>query len=97
MKKSDKINIIKSAILKGEHPEPPEPDRFKPTGVMVLILPEPEIKLLFILKADLAGYPWANQMAFPGGHKDKNDKTTKNTGYNPHKYSSEEKVCHPFG
>ena len=79
MQNSDKINIIKSAILKGEHPEPPEPGRFKPTGVMVLILPEPEIKLLFILKADLAGYPWANQMAFPGGHKDKNDKTTKNT------------------
>jgi peroxisomal coenzyme A diphosphatase NUDT7 len=38
-----------------------------------------DIKLLFILKADVAGYPWANQMAFPGGHKDKQDKTTRDT------------------
>jgi peroxisomal coenzyme A diphosphatase NUDT7 len=28
---------------------------------------------LFIQKADVAGYPWRNQMAFPGGHVDKTD------------------------
>jgi 8-oxo-dGTP pyrophosphatase MutT (NUDIX family) len=30
-------------------------------------------KLLFIQKADVAGYPWRNQMAFPGGHVDEAD------------------------
>jgi peroxisomal coenzyme A diphosphatase NUDT7 len=73
------ITIIKSAILESTHPDPPEQGKFQPTGVMVLLLPEPEIRLLFILKADIEGYPWANQMAFPGGHKDKEDKTTKDT------------------
>lgn len=52
---------------------------FDPTSVMALFFFEQEIKLLFIQKADVKGYPWANQMAFPGGHKDKTDLTTKQT------------------
>jgi len=71
--------MIKSAVLEAKHPGPPEMDRFQPTGVMILLVPEPEIKLLFILKADVKGYPWANQMAFPGGHKDEKDLSTRDT------------------
>jgi 8-oxo-dGTP pyrophosphatase MutT (NUDIX family) len=36
-------------------------------------------KLLFIQKADVAGYPWRNQMAFPGGHVDDTDDTPLET------------------
>jgi 8-oxo-dGTP pyrophosphatase MutT (NUDIX family) len=35
--------------------------------------------LLFIQKADVAGYPWRNQMAFPGGHVDDTDESSLET------------------
>lgn len=63
-----------------EHPSPPDPDRYDPTAVMALFLfnrATPE--LLFIQKADVAGYPWRNQMAFPGGHVDDTDQTPLET------------------
>ena len=50
------------------------------TSVIALfIFTKNQTKLLFIQKADIKGYPWRNQMAFPGGHKDKNDIDTKQT------------------
>jgi 8-oxo-dGTP pyrophosphatase MutT (NUDIX family) len=47
---------------------------YDPTAVMALFLFNQTIpELLFIQKADVAGYPWRNQMAFPGGHVDDSD------------------------
>jgi 8-oxo-dGTP pyrophosphatase MutT (NUDIX family) len=46
---------------------------------MALFILKKEIELLFIQKADVKGYPWANQMAFPGGHMDRTDRDTKET------------------
>ena len=65
--------IIRSAIQNTPHPEPPDYDLFQPTSVIALFILSCEVELLFIQKADVEGYPWANQMAFPGGHKDKED------------------------
>ena len=79
MDKDKWINNIRSAVQKGTHPGPPEDDLFVPTSVIVLFIFNQEIELLFIQKADVKGYPWANQMAFPGGHKDKKDFSTKDT------------------
>lgn len=79
MDKDKCISIIRSAVKKGPHPGPPEEDLFQPTSVMALFILSEEIELLFIQKADVKGYPWANQMAFPGGHKDKKDVSTKDT------------------
>ena len=79
MDKDKCINTIRSAVQKGAHPGPPEDDLFVPTSVIVLFIFNQEIELLFIQKADVKGYPWANQMAFPGGHKDKKDLSTKDT------------------
>lgn len=73
------IETIFSAIRQGHHPSPPHPGLFDPTSVMALFSTDPEIKLLFIQKADVKGYAWANQMAFPGGHQDKTDSTTLDT------------------
>ena len=75
----NKFERIKLVIQNGFHPQRTRGDFFDPTSVMALFFYEQEIKLLFIQKADTKGYPWANQMAFPGGHKDEADQTTKQT------------------
>jgi 8-oxo-dGTP pyrophosphatase MutT (NUDIX family) len=65
---------IRHTLENAEHPSPPDPDRYEPTAVMALFLFNQNIpELLFIQKADVAGYPWRNQMAFPGGHVDDTD------------------------
>lgn len=64
------ISTLKSAV----HPPPPDLNMYDPTAVMALFLFNQTIpELLFIQKADVAGYPWRNQMAFPGGHVDDSD------------------------
>jgi len=70
---------ICAAVENAEHPLPPPPGMFDPTSVMALFMVEPEIRLLFIRKADTKTYTWANQMAFPGGHKEKTDASTRHT------------------
>ena len=79
MDKKECTTIISSAIKKRSHPGPPDYDLFQPTSVMILFVFRKEIELLFIQKADKEGYPWANQMAFPGGHKDKEDLCSQDT------------------
>jgi 8-oxo-dGTP pyrophosphatase MutT (NUDIX family) len=79
MDKDTCINRIRSAIQNGSHPGPPESDLFQPTSVIALFIFNTKVELLFIQKADIKGYPWRNQMAFPGGHKDKTDLSTRDT------------------
>jgi peroxisomal coenzyme A diphosphatase NUDT7 len=68
------IYQIRSALDRAVHPSPPDPERFESTAVIALLLCHAKsMDLLFIQKADVAGYPWRNQMAFPGGHVDKTD------------------------
>ncbi|MCP3872272.1 MAG: CoA pyrophosphatase [Desulfobacteraceae bacterium] len=73
------INIIRSAVKNGVHPGPPDDNLFQSTSVIALLIFNEEIELLFIQKADVKGYAWANQMAFPGGHRDEKDPSTKET------------------
>ncbi|MBU8848147.1 MAG: CoA pyrophosphatase [Desulfobacterales bacterium] len=79
MDKNKCISIIRAAVQNGSHPGPPDDGLFQPTSVIVLFVFNKEVELLFIQKADVKGYPWANQMAFPGGHKDRTDLSTKDT------------------
>lgn len=79
MNNSDRIQIIRSSIQNSSHPKAPDARIFQQTSVMALFLFNAEPELLFIQKADIPGYPWANQMAFPGGHMDKKDASTKET------------------
>ncbi len=79
MDKHKCVNILRKAVLNGLHPGPPADGLFQPTSVIALFVLNEEIELLFIQKADIKGYPWANQMAFPGGHKDKKDLSTRDT------------------
>ena len=70
---------IFKAVSEARHPEPPPEGLFQPTAVIALFSFDPEASLLFIQKADTKGYPWANQMAFPGGHYDPDDVTRMET------------------
>ena len=79
MDKNRCISKIRLAIENGSHSGPPDEDIFQSTSVIALFVFNADVELLFIQKADVQGYPWANQMAFPGGHKDKNDETTRHT------------------
>ena len=72
-------NSIQKAVQNGCHAGAPDYNLFQPTSVMVLFIFNKEVELLFIQKADVKGYPWANQMAFIGGHRDKNDISAKDT------------------
>lgn len=79
MDKKTCIDIIRSSVQNGSHPGQPDENLFDATGVMALFTLDDVIRLLFIQKADIKGYPWANQMAFPGGHRDKKDASTLET------------------
>lgn len=73
------IETIRAAVQYADHPQPPDPDLYQPTSVIALFFFNSDPSLLFIQKADREGYPWRNQMAFPGGHVDKKDKSPEET------------------
>ena len=81
MEPSPYIKKIHSAVSSATHPPPPDPDRFKLTAVMALFLFNPDPAMLFIQKADREGYAWRNQMAFPGGHVDETDASTRQAAF----------------
>lgn len=62
--------VLTRAVKETKHPEAPDKTIFQPTSVMALFGMKEEPFLLLIQKADIEGYPWRNQMAFPGGHVD---------------------------
>ncbi len=77
MNQSACIEKIHSAVAAADHPLPPDPSVYQSTSVIALFLFNSDPSLLFIQKADKEGYPWRNQMAFPGGHVDENDLSPK--------------------
>lgn len=80
MDKQRCIDTIRSAVRNGSHPGAPDATLYDSTSVIALfVFNEQGVKLLFIQKADKEGYPWAGQMAFPGGHVDEKDTTAKDT------------------
>jgi len=79
MDKKNCIQKIHGAVNRALHPFPPEPNLFQPTSVIALFTFNSVLELLFIQKADVEGYPWRNQMAFPGGHVDEKDSSTRET------------------
>ncbi len=73
------FNQMDKIVTNSSHPGPPDYRIYKPTSVMALVGIEAEPHLLFIQKADIEGYPWRNQMAFPGGHTDPEDADREET------------------
>lgn len=55
-------------------PAPPPARGYEPTSVFLLIFNQNGRPfMLAVVKADTDGYPWANQVALPGGHVDASD------------------------
>jgi len=79
MDQNDCIQKIQSAVHGAIHPFPPDPTIFQPTSVMALFAFKDTLEMLFIQKADVEGYPWRNQMAFPGGHMEDQDRCAQET------------------
>ncbi|MBF0228486.1 MAG: CoA pyrophosphatase [Desulfamplus sp.] len=71
--------FLTKAVKEAYHPEAPDSNLFKPTSVIALFTPEEETGLILIQKADIEGYPWRNQMAFPGGNCEPEDLNRETT------------------
>ena len=71
--------VLSRAVNGAAHPLAPDAAMFAPTSVMALAGARPEPFLVLIQKADSPGYPWRNQMAFPGGHVDPDDRDREET------------------
>lgn len=72
-------DILTDVVREAQHPQAPSVDIFQPTSVIGLFTPEEEARLVLIQKADIEGYPWRNQMAFPGGNCEPEDLTREAT------------------
>lgn len=46
---------------------------YRPASVSLLLFDPEQPRLLAIQKTDTEGYPWRNQVALPGGHRDRAD------------------------
>ena len=68
-------NQFKYIIKNSDHPQADAGCGYRETCVFLLLHDVDAPYIVFILKADNAGYPWRNQMALPGGHIDEMDKT----------------------
>lgn len=74
------LENIKTLIQKGEHPAY-FGDSVRSACVFLLFSKREELYTTVILKADNEGYPWANQIALPGGHIDPGDKDATAAAY----------------
>ncbi|MBF0199834.1 MAG: CoA pyrophosphatase [Desulfamplus sp.] len=75
-------DMLKNAVQRFDHPPEPDSRLFRPTSVIALFAKgdSPDSPcLIFIEKADIPGYPWRNQMAFPGGNCDPEDPSREAT------------------
>ncbi len=67
------LDVIRDAVTQSTHPPMPVKGDSKPASVIALLSFEKDPVLLFIKKAEVKGYAWSGQMAFPGGHTDPRD------------------------
>lgn len=82
IKPSDHGDIarIQRRILRNHHPT--SLGSFKPACVFLLLYEKDGgLHIPAILKADNEGYPWANQVALPGGRMEPEDASAEDTAY----------------
>jgi len=65
--------FLKQVLEKGNKPGMPDDPSYQSASVFLLLFDHMNTCILAILKSDNEGYPWANQVALPGGHVDKED------------------------
>ena len=67
------FSILKQLIVNAAPPGPLAENTYSAACVFLLLFEKQEPHILAIQKSDNDGYPWRNQIAFPGGHIDKHD------------------------
>ena len=72
---------LKHILKMTRHPEKLPNNVCQLTSVFMLLYHAPQLSILTIQKADTEGYPWRNQMAFPGGHIDRDDASALDAGF----------------
>lgn len=75
------LHTAREVIRTTEHPTSAGDHLTKASVFMLLRDPEANPTILAILKANNKGYPWANQVALPGGHRDPVDPSPLSTAY----------------
>ena len=75
------VEPLRRAIQSAPKPQLSNGDAFRPAAVFLLIFSNPEPSILAVLKSDRTGYPWRNQVAFPGGIREPGDKKPVDTAY----------------
>lgn len=75
------IDRFKEVITANNHPASYGSSLKHACVFMLLCKTGDEASVLSILKADNKGYPWANQVALPGGHVDKSDSSPLTAAY----------------
>lgn len=74
--------VLRDLLKHHELPKSPSVRVFAPACVLIPIFDKNErAHMLAVLKADTKGYPWRNQVAFPGGHADSTDASPLSTAY----------------
>jgi 8-oxo-dGTP pyrophosphatase MutT (NUDIX family) len=74
--------LKKLRVASDRPPAPPSAHGYAATSVFLLIFNrDHQPFLLAILKADVEGYPWSNQVALPGGHVDSDDADSLGAAY----------------
>ena len=73
--------VAREMIRTTEHPDSFGNHLKKASVFMLLRSPETDPTILAILKANNEGYPWANQVALPGGRQDPADDSPLFTAY----------------
>ncbi|MCP4161831.1 MAG: CoA pyrophosphatase [Deltaproteobacteria bacterium] len=75
------VDKFKEIIIANNHPTSYGKFMKHACVFMLLCDVDDNPSILSILKADNKGYPWANQVALPGGHVDKEDNGPLDTAY----------------
>jgi 8-oxo-dGTP pyrophosphatase MutT (NUDIX family) len=76
------VGFFRDLLKKAQIPGPPTNGTYDETAVFLLTFcKKRDSYLLAVLKADNQGYPWRNQVALPGGHIDKSDRSPLDAAY----------------
>jgi len=69
------LRLVKSRLTPGDPPEPPG----EATASVAMTLAGPSLKTLMIKRAEREGDPWSGQVAFPGGRRERQDRSLLET------------------
>ena len=70
------LRLVKSRLTPGE---PPEPPRETMASVAMTLKEGPSLDTLMIKRAEREGDPWSGQVAFPGGRRERHDRSLLET------------------